>query len=415
MDHRGTRRATSIFRNRFWTLVATLGVLCGGGVAHADITVTPLGLIGARMEHDVNGTKDTRTSSPWLSNPLWSVSYDGTTTIYKVDSALSRKANQTGGYYVSVQAGSDYSGSNALRVGYLVETDTNPGSAPLKLRVSYTSWQYVHVLSTVGYAYGSAFAHVIHGSDFRGVNAKSRLNQLVDVVNDQQSGPSPQSLFFHDEPVIIQNPSWSYNAGVWSTTVNIKVPSVFAMCKANLTSSGGAQTVLSIDAECQVSVAIASAAINTKNVFASVNGSNNSVIPIEVRNTSETLLDNVQVGVDGSGAFGVDMGELSNGTYHLYAKPRGALRKKVIVNYTTSGVTGVSFTCLYGDVDEDNDVDDDDLDFITGNLGKDYDDSDWYLVDGNGMAPFMADLNHDGAVTSADYDVADANHGIDGD
>lgn len=55
------------------------------------------------------------------------------------------------------------------------------------------------------------------------------------------------------------------------------------------------------------------------------------------------------------------------------------------------------------------------MDFITDNLDKDYDDSDWYLVDGSGMAPFMAELNHDGAVTSADYDVADANHGIDGD
>ncbi|MBW7927344.1 MAG: hypothetical protein H3C58_04475 [Fimbriimonadaceae bacterium] len=414
MDHRGTRRATSIFRNRFWTLVATLGVLCGGGVAHADITVTPLGLIGARMEHDVNGTKDTRTSSPWLSNPLWSVSYDGTTTIYKVDTTLSRKGNQTGAYYVSVQAASDYAGGNTLRLGYLVESDTDPGSAPVKLRVNYSTYHLVHVNSTVGYAYGSASAHVIHGNR-QGINAKARLSQLVNVVNGEQEGPDPQSLAFGYEDFIIPSPSWSYSAGVWSTTIHIKVPSVFAMCKANVTSSGGTQTVLSIDAECQVSVALASASINTKNVFGSVNGSANSVVPIEIRSTGGTLLDAVMAGVSGSGDLAFDMGELSNGTYHVYVKPRGALRKKVVVNYTTAGVTGVSFTCLYGDVDEDNDVDDDDLDFITTNLGKDYDDSDWHLLDGNGMAPFMADLNHDGAVTSADYDIADANHGIDGD
>lgn len=211
--------------------------------------------------------------------------------------------------------------------------------------------------------------------------------------------------------------TWSdMGNGTWTATVDVPLLTIDAFSSAAFGgTTGGNSVVATASSDATQEWTLNTPIIDTKYIAGTVNGANNEEIHVEVANSGGVTQLLYATGVDGSGNLDVDMANLSNATYRVYLKARGSLRKRVDVAYTTAGVTGVGFTLLYGDVDDDNDVDQDDLDIITLFDGKSSADNDWYFADSNGVAPYMADLDRDGDVDQDDYDIADANDGEYGD
>lgn len=212
-------------------------------------------------------------------------------------------------------------------------------------------------------------------------------------------------------------PTWTdMGNGTWTATVDVPLLNIDAYSSAAFGGTpGGNSVVATSSSQASQEWTLATPVIDTKFISGTVNGANNEEIHVEVANSGGVTQLLFATGVDGSGNIDVDMASLSNATYRVYVKALGSLRKRVDVAYTTAGVTGVGFTLLYGDVDNDNDVDQDDLDLITLFDGKDSGDDDWYFADSSGFAPYLADLDRDGDVDQDDYDIADANEGEYGD
>lgn len=108
--------------------------------------------------------------------------------------------------------------------------------------------------------------------------------------------------------------------------------------------------------------------------------------------------------------------DLPTGTYDLYVKVRGFLRKKfdnvTITNGTYGGLTA---TLLNGDINGDNTIDVADYAYISSNFNLTDADSTWERVDANLIAPKDCDLNGDGSIDIADYAIVSENFNREGD
>lgn len=104
------------------------------------------------------------------------------------------------------------------------------------------------------------------------------------------------------------------------------------------------------------------------------------------------------------------------GTYKLFAKPNGGLRKRTDLQFNGSSPLTPTITYLWGDVDGDNEVTLTDLNNIEAYLGLSSNDPEWYFwkegfkADGAGC-----DLNRDNRVDNTDLTMAQQNIGLLGD
>lgn len=152
-----------------------------------------------------------------------------------------------------------------------------------------------------------------------------------------------------------------------------------------------------------------------------ISGSTNSfgeILFIDVFNANNVPLDNLGIYLD-SGTYKTSFDEFSNGSYKLYGFAPGSLRKKCEITWDSStGLSGVDFTLEYGDLDGDNYISQDEVNYINSKIGTNVSSATaWFgdLLDGSPYRTGMADLNLDGQVTSADYNLASPNVGHYGD
>lgn len=137
----------------------------------------------------------------------------------------------------------------------------------------------------------------------------------------------------------------------------------------------------------------------------------------EIYTSLNVLKDTYLCQIEPDGTFDIPMGDdWADGSYKIFLKVQGSLRKQVDVNYVSTGITGVTINLLWGDIDGDNQVAQNDLDFINSKMGMTTTSPEWHHLDeATGYHNNWADLNRDGQVTSVDYNLAHDNLGRIGD
>lgn len=113
-----------------------------------------------------------------------------------------------------------------------------------------------------------------------------------------------------------------------------------------------------------------------------------------------TLIDTETMNLDSVGNYSF-VTTAAPGTYDVYAKASQWLRRKVgNVMISASGASGVNFSLINGDLDDDNEVSIGDYAIMSGNFGN--------------PGP-IGDVNGDGEVDIADFAIISLNFGLTGD
>lgn len=130
------------------------------------------------------------------------------------------------------------------------------------------------------------------------------------------------------------------------------------------------------------------------------------LITVEVRPAGgSSPVQTTQATLNAAGAYSFVLnGSITPGTYDVVAKGSHWLRGRVAnVTVTSSGASGVNFSLINGDVDEDNEVGIGDYAVISGTYNK--------CLGDVGYAA-AADLNGDDCVDIADYAILSSNYGL---
>jgi hypothetical protein len=130
-------------------------------------------------------------------------------------------------------------------------------------------------------------------------------------------------------------------------------------------------------------------------------------VEIEVRNAgTNTLVHSQTVALDSSGHYAFNTSAFGNGTYAVYAKASHWLRKKRANIVVPGGTTGVNFSLVNGDCDDDNEVAIGDFGLLSSAFGSEPGDGNWDAE---------ADLNGDDGVDIGDYAILSIRFGMVGD
>ncbi len=116
----------------------------------------------------------------------------------------------------------------------------------------------------------------------------------------------------------------------------------------------------------------------------------------------------------------------ADGSYLLKVQSRGTMdvvsygrhwlkRRQSNVIVTGSGLTGLNFSLINADIDQDNTISVFDYSVISDYFGATEADLDWLTIGPNGFRPIDADIDGDGSVSVFDYSILSQNFGIDGD
>lgn len=138
---------------------------------------------------------------------------------------------------------------------------------------------------------------------------------------------------------------------------------------------------------------------------------------VTIETSNDVYVVDWGVNVD-SGEFEVPLVDLGTDTYNFYFSAPGSLRRKVSEYFdNTADITGVDASLVWGDIDQDNYVSLAEVNYIYSVIGAEESHGiSWDVdLDGDGFFPAMADLDRDGEVTSADYNLCSSNVGLSGD
>lgn len=140
-------------------------------------------------------------------------------------------------------------------------------------------------------------------------------------------------------------------------------------------------------------------------------------IEMDVYSANNVPLDMWSVNVSSAGTWDSLFNEYPAGNYKLYFYTGGSLRKRVDISWNGSQpVTGIDARLKFGDLNMDNYISSAEVAYIYANIGMTHTSPDWHWGAGpGGVAPIQADLNADGAITIADYNMAAPNVGLYGD
>lgn len=125
-------------------------------------------------------------------------------------------------------------------------------------------------------------------------------------------------------------------------------------------------------------------------------------VTLEYRDTTDPsiVVHTAKVQVDASGNFITQNLPQNPGPYVLTIKPKPWLRKSVGIVNTIASASGLHFSLINGDINDDNSINSDDFDLLVANFGT---------------ASPEGDLDGSGSVDSDDFDILVKNFGIDGD
>lgn len=123
----------------------------------------------------------------------------------------------------------------------------------------------------------------------------------------------------------------------------------------------------------------------------------------EFRDAANNPLYSLNVGLPADGSFRLPA---PNGAFKLSIKHKNWLRRTIDVTIPSGDVSGVSLSCINGDVDGDNQITNSDYALWAEKNG---------LVVGDPLFDPLCDLDQDGEITNADYSIWAFNNGILGD
>jgi len=123
----------------------------------------------------------------------------------------------------------------------------------------------------------------------------------------------------------------------------------------------------------------------------------------EFRDAANNPLYSLNVGLPADGSFRLPA---PNGAFKLSIKHKNWLRRTVDVTLASGDVSGVSLSCINGDVDGDNEITNADYSIWAAKNG---------LLAGDPLFDPLCDLDQDGEITNADYSIWAFNNGILGD
>lgn len=125
-------------------------------------------------------------------------------------------------------------------------------------------------------------------------------------------------------------------------------------------------------------------------------------VTLEFRDTTDpsVVVHSAKVQVDGDGNFITQNLPPVAGPYRLMIKPKPWLRKSVGIIDTVASASGLQFSLVNGDINDDNTINSDDFDLLVANFGTSGPDG---------------DLDGSGSVDSDDFDILVKNFGTDGD
>lgn len=219
--------------------------------------------------------------------------------------------------------------------------------------------------------------------------------------------------------IMFNNVSWTTTNGISEATFT--VPSSSMSAKSSSYSPGGGSNMTAttgnaaVEGKLQIGgIKMAESGSNAGFISGTVNGYTDSVF-VEIRNEYNAYVDGWWTGgTIGTFIFPMD---LADGNYRLYFRAPGTLRKRVDVTYVGStGLSGLSVTLRYGDLDGNNQVSATEVATILANVGKVNTQTSFFdFVRGTNYGVEDCDLNSDGQISSVDYLMALANSGAVGD
>ena len=230
---------------------------------------------------------------------------------------------------------------------------------------------------------------------------------------------------------IVQSSLFTATSGVYSATFNIPIKPAFASATAVSNGGAGNFTASQAGGSGGYSVNPTSLSFHAPGggggggiVTAYAQGFLTSVTVQVVQTSGGTLVDAYDSlnDMNGFSGFGVlTDSTYTPGTYSVYVKAPGSLRKKLTMTVTANGVAGLDSTdatLKFGDLDGDGTVSQTEVNYVYSKIGTDISNPANYAgayTPGQTLFPYMADLNNDMQVTQADYNLAYANLGQSGD
>ena len=215
--------------------------------------------------------------------------------------------------------------------------------------------------------------------------------------------------------------SWNFSNVIWQKLpggfrIDVFVPSGKLTASATAIASEGTSNMVASSATGNALTKIKPTAMKVSPLNGNagfISGSMDSFLPqvfVEVHDANDALLDKLAVG-GLLGHFDLPFDAFADGDYHLYLWAPGALRKRVDVTYSNAtGLSGLSVSLYYGDLNRNNVVTADELNTIMNLQGKTSAGDDWEdTIPGIGCTISDCDLNNDNVVNSVDYLMAQYN------
>lgn len=219
--------------------------------------------------------------------------------------------------------------------------------------------------------------------------------------------------------------TWSnypYQSGVYQTTAVWSSPFLMGSAKATNPSSAGNYPVVTTTGSGTYRfkpMGLKRYASAAGFVAGSVNTYGDEHFCIDLFNGNGAPIEDLGCNVV-SGSWVMSFEDYADGEYRLYGYASGSLRKRIDVTWSASaGLSGVDFSLKYGDLNMDNYISQAEVDYIYAHIGLTESLSEaWFGTDADfdlPYKPYDCDLNRDGSVTIADYNLASPNVGQYGD
>ena len=260
-----------------------------------------------------------------------------------------------------------------------------------------------------------------------GANATSSAFGYVARVADTATDTTPPGIGKEDGPHIMKrnakvvSASWTGSAGhmtgAFAVPMSTQGGQVFAtsgVYRGNAFAAGG-------QAGSGISVKITGCKASGSGIVTMSIPAGSFAALMDIYDAGGNLVDNWMIDRDNSNIGTLDVDNYAAGQYTLLIRTKGTLVSKVVANLSPNGSTAISPTWRWGDLDGDNYVTRDEINFIQTHLGANANAVDSYFPDHSG--PYAtkwytihdADFNHDGVISQTDLDLASMNVGVHGD
>lgn len=360
----------------------------------------------------INGSVLTKANGDFLPSTWSCAVVDTNSTRVTASASAARKRNQTG--TVANQQ------NGTVSFGYKIRTTRLFVAESIEMRAVITA--DVAANGLLGWSGSSA-----NGTANGALGGLSSGQISVSSANPEESksaGPTSRETRVKVSPTLAWN-----TESVGSKSLLITVSSLGLNMVAKATCPGGGSNSVAVSTSASGSYKFTPISIRplsnsvaclsgTANVYGSSIWGHGSPMSLDIYNANNVPLESFECTVD-DGAFVTSFEDHPAGTYHIYASAPGSLRKRIDVNWTgSSGLSGLNFDLKYGDINGDGFISQAEVDYIQSMIG----------VTTGSISEFLGsfdyahqtymgnpDLNQDGVVTIADYNLALPNVGLYGD